>query len=164
LLDIARKGNAAFDSSEVVENIAEEQQEAALNPIDITLQDLQKWRDTHEKRVAEMRMEAAIEAEEAQQASAVAVPGFEWTGLTGVDAAPAPDGLVAVTVEARGPLGVEVEWAVPPRFVVVTPGSIAHRAGLRAGDELAQIDQADVRDWPGDRIAPLLGLRPLNPA
>jgi hypothetical protein len=162
LLDIARTGKAAFDSSEVVENIAEEQQEAALNPIDITLQDLQKWRDTHEKRVAEMRMEAAIEAEEAQQASAVAVPGFEWTGLTGVDAAPAPDGLVAVTVEARGPLGVEVEWAVPPRFVVVTPGSIAHRAGLRAGDELAQIDQADVRDWPGDRIAPLLGLRPLN--
>ena len=45
--------------------------------------------------------------------------------------------------------------SVSPRFVVVTPGSIAHRAGLRAGDELAQIDQADVRDWPGDRIAPL---------
>jgi membrane-associated protease RseP (regulator of RpoE activity) len=51
---------------------------------------------------------------------------------------------------------------VPPRFVAVVPGSLAFHAGLRAGDELAQLDDADVRDWGGDRLAPLLAMRPLN--
>jgi hypothetical protein len=137
-------------------------EEASMNPIDITLQDLQKWRDDHEKKVADLRIQAAIEAEEMQQASSVAVPGFEWTGLTGVEHAAAPDGFIAVTIHERGPLGVEVEWTVPPKFVAVIPGSLAYLAGLRAGDELAQVDQADVRDWGGDRIAPLLAMRPLH--
>ena len=66
-ITIWKEGQGAGFTYDCLTDLTEEQQEASLNPIDITLQDLQKWRDTHEKRVAEMRMEAAIEAEEAQQ-------------------------------------------------------------------------------------------------
>jgi hypothetical protein len=158
-LQVARTHHATHAATPQLED---EQQEAPMNPIDITVQDLQKWRDNHEKKVADMRIQAAIDAEEAQQASAVAVPGFEWTGLTGLGEAPAPDGLITVTIRERGPLGVEVEWSIPPRFVAVVPGSLAFLAGLRTGDELAEIDRADVRDWGGERIAPLLAMRPLS--
>jgi hypothetical protein len=160
LLQIARTQHAANMLEHRLEDSVP--QEASMNPIDITMQDLQKWRDNHEKKVADMRIQAAIDAEEAQQASAVTVPGFEWTGITGLEHSTAPDGLLPVEIHERGPLGVEVEWSVPPRFVTVIQGSLAYLAGLRTGDELAKIDDADVRDWGGERIAPLLAMRPLN--
>merc|ERR1719235_2393610 len=160
-LQVARTHHAAYEHEHRIDE-GSAQQETSMNPIDITMQDLQKSWENHERKVAELRIQAAIDAEEAQQASAVAVPGFEWTGITGLEHAPPDDGLLSITIPEKGPLGVEVEWSVPPRFVAVIPGSLAYLAGLRAGDELAQIDEADVRDWSGERIAPLLAMRPLN--
>merc|ERR1719478_163833 len=110
-LKVARANTIHMDAEHWKKSAAEHHQDydPAMNPIDITLQDLQKWRDNHEKKVADLRIQAAIEAEEAQQSSALAVPGFEWTGLTGLEHAAAPDGFIAVTIRERGPLGVEVE-------------------------------------------------------
>jgi C-terminal processing protease CtpA/Prc len=74
----------------------------------------------------------------------------------------APPNSYTATISAHGPLGIEVEWAHPPKMFAVAPGSLAQRAGMRAGDLLLRVDDVDVVDWPADRIATLFGKRPLR--
>jgi hypothetical protein len=136
------------------------------------IRDLQNWRDTRKKERGAESEAATLAVADLEEQLAVAQSGFPmpsarstgWTGLQGAlePQTNAPPNSFVATIATHGPLGIEVEWSKPPKMYAVAPGSLAQRAGMRAGDLLLRVDDVDIIDWPADRIATLFGKRPLR--
>lgn len=102
-----------------------------------------------------------------QARAALPEPGtFLWTPI--VDGAPLRSIMGAAPYEvfkffSAGSLGAMCGRDLPLKFTMVKPGSVADKAGLRAGDVLQEINGAPVRQvmdfgnqlmacWPGDTV------------
>eukprot|EP00931_Biecheleriopsis_adriatica_P105604 TRINITY_DN80164_c0_g1_i1.p1 TRINITY_DN80164_c0_g1~~TRINITY_DN80164_c0_g1_i1.p1 ORF type:complete len:433 (-),score=87.68 TRINITY_DN80164_c0_g1_i1:48-1346(-) len=86
-------------------------------------------------------------------------------GKPAQDSAPKPGGLEADfrDVEfSQGPLGLEIEWSVPPLVAAVVPGGAGERAGITAGRRLLRINGRDVTaPLPELELDHLIQQRPL---